>query len=298
MKFAAIDIGSNSAKLLIMQVYEREGHTSFVKEALFKVSLKLGEDSFKGGQLSEMRCQDLLDTMDAFAHLIKVYKPIRYKAYATSAMRDLKDGEEILKKIEKRSGLKLKIISGHQEADTLLTAYLGSIHPESSKDYLFIDVGGGSTELCTYSHGQLIHRKSFNLGALRLKNDLVSEKTWVALDLWLKEIQEKYPDIVIAGTGGSINSIYKYFAESKNPVISQQLITQTYNRLKDLSSEERVIQYGLKPLRAEVIPSACEIFMYILDKLKKDKIWVPKVGLADGMIFRMYHKHKQRKISE
>ncbi len=290
MKLAAIDIGSNAVRLLFIHVYETSEGTTYVKDALYRVPLRLGEDVFTKGKLSKSKTKDFVNTMIAFKKLMKVYKPAAYMACATSAMRDASNGEEIIDKIKKKAGIKIRIISGQEEADILFSNHIEKLQPDPKHNYLFIDVGGGSTELILVSKGELVDRKSFNIGTLRLRDNMVSEKSWKELDKWLLNFKDQYPDTIAVGTGGNINTMQKYFSKSKKLEMSCSVIKETHAILKDLSIEERILKYSLKPDRADVIVPAAEIFIRITQLLEVDKILVPKVGLADGMVHQMFEE--------
>jgi exopolyphosphatase/guanosine-5'-triphosphate,3'-diphosphate pyrophosphatase len=182
LKLAAIDIGSNAVRLLFIHVYETEDGYKYVKDALYRVPLRLGEDVFSKGKLSKSKTKDFINTMVAFKKLIKVFEPIEYMACATSAMRDASNGKEVLSKIYKKTGLKVKIISGQEEADILFSNHIEKLQPDPKQNYLFIDIGGGSTELILISKGEMIDRKSFNIGTLRLRDNQVESKIWIELD--------------------------------------------------------------------------------------------------------------------
>lgn len=293
MKLAAIDIGSNAVRLLFINVYETIDGPTYVKDALYRVPLRLGEDVFKKGKLSKSKTKDFVNTMVAFKKLMKVYKPTAYMACATSAMRDASNSEDVLDKIKKETGIKIRIISGQEEADILFSNHIEKLQPDPQHNYLFIDVGGGSTELILVSKGEMVDRKSFNIGTLRLRDNMIPDKSWRELDKWLDSYKGKYPDAIAVGTGGNINTMQKYFSKSKKLEMSCSVITDTYNALKDLSIEERILKYSLKPDRADVIVPAAEIFIRIINSLGVDSILVPKVGLADGMVHQMFEQIMQ-----
>lgn len=290
MKLAAIDIGSNAVRLLFIHVYETESGYSYVKDALYRVPLRLGEDVFSKGKLSKDKIKDFENTMSAFKKLMKVYKPITYMACATSAMRDASNGPEVLKKIFKKTGLKIEIITGQQEADILFSNHVEKLQPDPKQNYLFIDIGGGSTELILVSKGEMIDRKSFNIGTLRLRDNKVDKKQWETLDNWVNHFKTKHPNIIAVGTGGNINTMQKYFSKSKKTEMPCTVIEDTYNALKDLSVQERILKYSLKPDRADVIVPAAQILLRVTNLIEVQNILVPKVGLADGMIHMLFEK--------
>lgn len=290
MKLAAIDIGSNAVRLLLVNVYDTPEGPTYVKDALYRVPLRLGEDVFTKGKLSKNKIKDFVNTMMAFRKLMKVYQPAAYMACATSAMRDAKNGKEVLEKIKSKTGIEIRIITGQEEADLIYSNHVEKLQPDPARNYLFIDVGGGSTELILVSKGEMVDRKSFNIGTLRLRDKMVSHKTWKEMDIWLENYKEKYPETIAVGTGGNINTMQKYFSKSKKMEMPCSTIHETYLALKDLSIQERILKYSLKPDRADVIIPAAEIFMRITQALGVDTILVPKVGLADGMVHEMFEK--------
>ncbi|HUH74840.1 MAG TPA: hypothetical protein VLZ75_10620 [Chitinophagales bacterium] len=290
MKLAAIDIGSNAVRLLFIHVYETEKGYTYVKDALFRVPLRLGEDVFSEGKLSKKKIEDFVDTMSAFKKLMNVFEPIEYMACATSAMRDASNGKEVLEKIYKKAGLKIQIISGQEEADILFSNHAEKLQFHPKQDYLFIDIGGGSTELILISKGVMIDRKSFNIGTLRLRDNKVDKKQWVSLDSWVNHFKTKHPHLIAVGTGGNINTMQKYFSKSKKMEMPCSVIQDTYTALKDLSVQERILKYSLKPDRADVIVPAAQILLRVTNSLEVQNILVPKVGLADGMIHMLFEK--------
>lgn len=290
MKLAAIDIGSNAVRLLFIHVYETENGPKYVKDAMYRVPLRLGEDVFKKGKLSKKKVKDFVYTMQAFKKLIKVHEPVAYMACATSAMREASNGEEVLDKIKKKAGIKITIISGQEEADFLYSNHVERFQAEPDKNYLYVDVGGGSTELILISKGEKVDRKSFNIGTLRIRDNMVNEKEWLKMDEWMKRLNDKYGPLIGVGTGGNINTMLKYFSKSKRQMLDIEVIRETYNELKDLSSEERIIRYSLKPDRADVIVPAAQIYLRVMDTLGIEAMAIPKVGLADGMIHQMFEQ--------
>lgn len=290
MKLAAIDIGSNAVRLLLVNVYDTPQGPTYVKDALYRVPLRLGEDVFTKGKLSKNKIKDFVNTMIAFKKLMKVYQPVAYMACATSAMRDAKNAKEVLEKIKSKTGIEIRIITGQEEADLIYSNHVEKLQPDPARNYLFIDVGGGSTELILVSKGEMVDRKSFNIGTLRLRDKMVSDKTWKEMDIWLENYKEKYSETIAVGTGGNINTMQKYFSKSKKMEMPCSTIHETYHALKDLSIQERILKYSLKPDRADVIIPAAEIFMRITQALGVQTILVPKVGLADGMVHEMFEK--------
>lgn len=290
MKLAAIDIGSNAVRLLFINVYETPDGPSYVKDAMYRVPLRLGEEVFKKGKLSKKKIKDFVNTMQAFKKLMKVHDPVAYMACATSAMREAENAKEVLEKIKKKTGIKITVISGQEEADILFSNHVEQFQPDPDLNYMYIDVGGGSTELVLISKGEKKDRRSFNIGTLRLRDGKITDKEWLNMEYWLMGLRDKYPSMKAVGTGGNINTIQKYFNKSKGSELTRQAIQDTYNLLTPLTLEERILKYSLKPDRADVIVPAAEIFLKVMTIMDIQKIIIPKVGLADGMVHQMFEQ--------
>ena len=292
MKFAAIDIGSNAVRLLFSQVFEDGKSTTFKKDALFRVPLRLGDDVFENGKISKEKISSLIDTMIAFKFLIKAYKPLDFMACATSAMREAGNKNEILKKIKKEAGIKLQIISGKKEADII---YSNQIAEKLDKNgtYLYIDVGGGSTELTLISKSRISSSQSFNIGTVRFlkKKDLKSE--WTKMEKWLKENAGLYTSIEGIGSGGNINKIFRMSGIKEGKPLLLKNLKKIFNELSSHTLEERITKLGLRPDRADVIIPAANIFISVMKWSKIKNLYVPQVGLSDGIIHVLYEKQKK-----
>lgn len=293
MKLAAIDIGSNAVRLLFINVYETPEGPKYVKDAMYRVPLRLGEEVFKKGKLSKKKVKDFVNTMQAFKKLMKVHDPVAYMACATSAMREASNAEEVIQKIKKKAGIKISVISGQEEADILFSNHVEQFQPDPNLNYMYIDVGGGSTELILICKGEKVDRRSFDIGTLRLRDGKVEDKTWLEMEYWLLALRDKYAPLKAVGTGGNINTIQKYFNKSKSEELSLQSIQETYDKLKGLSLEEKILQFSLKPDRADVIVPAAQIFIKVMTILNIESIIIPKVGLADGMVHQMFEQIMQ-----
>ncbi|MFN8282793.1 MAG: exopolyphosphatase [Chitinophagales bacterium] len=290
MKFAAIDIGSNAVRLIFINVYETPTGPQYVKDAMYRVALRLGEEAFMKGKISAKKEADLLSTMKAFRHLIDIHKPVQIMACATSAMRDAKNGNEIVEKIYKKTGIDIKIISGQKEAELILSNHVEKFQLDEKKNYLYIDVGGGSTELILLSKGKLVDKWSFNIGTLRMTLGKIKEKHWKELDVWIDHFKGKYQPLLGIGSGGNINTIQKYFVKRKDNDVHYEDLQHTLDNLESLTVDERILKFGFRPDRADVIVPAATIFMHIMQRLDIETLYVPKVGLGDGMIHIMYEK--------
>ena len=299
MKFAAIDIGSNAVRLIFINVYETPAGPQFIKDAMYRVALRLGEEAFLKGKISKTKEEEMLSTMKAFRHLIDIHKPVQIMACATSAMRDAKNAKEIVLKIYKKTGIQIQIISGQKEAELILSNHVEKFQLESDKNYLYIDVGGGSTELILLSKGKLVDKWSFNIGTLRMTLGKVKEKHWKELDVWVDHFKGKYQPLYGIGSGGNINTIQKHFVKRKEQDVHFDDLALTLKSLEKLTIDERILKYGFRPDRADVIVPAAKIFMHIMTRLNIDTLFVPKVGLGDGMIHEMYDKMvKSKKLKK
>lgn len=290
MKLAAIDIGSNAVRLLFINVYDTPEGPQFVKDAMYRVPLRLGDEVFQKGKLPKEKTKELIYTMQAFKKLMKVHQPVAYMACATSAMRDASNAEAVLDKVKKKSGIRITVITGQEEAEMIFSNHVEKLSTDPNSNYLYIDVGGGSTELVLMSGGKQIDKYSFNIGTLRLKHGQIKAHDWALLDKWLLQYKGKFSPLFGIGSGGNINTMIKYFGKSKKPELELSVIEETYKKLKDLSVEERILKYNMKPDRADVIVPAAEIFLRIMQQLGIDRIMIPKVGLADGMVHQMYEE--------
>lgn len=292
MKLAAIDIGSNAVRLLFMNVYETENGPVFVKDAIYRVPLRLGDDVFLKGKITKEGKRRTLDTMIAFKKLMLVHGTEGYMICATSAMRDAKNAKEIIKAVKKKTGLEIVVISGAEEAEIIFANHVEKMRLQPDKNYLYIDVGGGSTELVLIKKGELIAKRSFNIGTLRLKHNKVEENEWVEMENWISPFKKSYSPITAIGSGGNINTLIKAFGSKKGMELSTAEIETDYATLSQLSTQEMIIKYALKPDRADVIIPAVKIYLTILKSLDIKNVFIPKVGLTDGIVHKLYEKLK------
>lgn len=292
MVLAAIDIGSNAARLLIMQAEQYEdGQIDYTKLNFLRVPLRLGTEVFTTGKVSEAKVQALIDTMKIYALLMKLYGVDDYKACATSAMRDAENGAAIVNAVKKDTGIDLKIISGSEEADIIYQTHIAdNLNP--SKSYLYIDVGGGSTELILFSKGKIIFKESFNIGTLRLLNHSVSDKQWKSLKSFVKEQTNGLDGLKAIGSGGNINKIQSLSRLKQEKLMSSDLLNTYYKELKGLSTPERMHLYNLRSDRADVLVPALRIYTSILRWADISEIYIPKIGLSDGLIRMLFSEHQ------
>ena len=296
MKFAAIDIGSNAIRLLIENVYETPKGPVFHKDSLIRVPVRLGEDAFIDGVISEEKTQMLVKAMISMKHIMEIHKVTAFKVCATSAMRDAKNSDEILARVKKEAGLEIQIISGDREGKTILGVPLDQIGLEPNDFYLYIDVGGGSTELGFLGNGKLIANRSFNIGTLRLLNDQVNDAEWREMLEWIKATKNINFELSAIGVGGNINHVMKHYGKAGKPYLSISILKRVMMYMDDLRMGERVRELGLKPDRADVIVPALKIYINVMKWAGIEKIFVPKQGLSDGLISQLYHEWKSKTI--
>jgi exopolyphosphatase/guanosine-5'-triphosphate,3'-diphosphate pyrophosphatase len=288
--YAAIDIGSNAVRLLVSTITEQKGReeTDFRKTSLVRVPIRLGEDVFKESIISEKNIERMVDTMQAFNLLMKSHGIEKYKACATSAMREAKNGAEVVEKIKAKTGVEIEIIDGNHEAAIIAATDLHELI-KNDCNYLYVDVGGGSTEYTLYSGGKTVASRSFKIGTVRLLNNLVEDGTWEEMEKWVRETTKPYKDIDLIGSGGNINNIFKTSGKKEGKPLSLAYIKKYNELLNSLSYEERIMDLQLKSDRADVIIPASKIYLNSMKWARANNIFVPKIGLADGIIKSLYN---------
>jgi len=290
-KYAAIDIGSNAVRLLISTITEQEGKEPiFKKTSLVRVPIRLGADVFMTKLISEGNKIRLKDTMEAFKLLMKSHKIEKYKACATSAMREADNGEEVAKIILEKTGIEINIIDGTDEAAMIAATDL-NVLIQSDKTYLYVDVGGGSTEFTLYSKGKTIVSKSFKLGTVRLLENMVKDQVWQETEVWIKEVTKDYSKINLIGSGGNINNIFKSSGKSEGKPLSFLYLSSYYQLLNSFTYEERITELNLNEDRADVIIPAIKIYLSAMKWTRARRIYVPKIGLSDGIIKSLYQEN-------
>ncbi len=288
LKYAAIDIGSNGVRLLISNVIVfREKETQFKKSSLIRVPIRLGEDVFTTGIISENNKNRICDAMHAFQLLMKVYGVEKYKACATSAMREAKNNTDIVEGIFNKTGVRIDIINGETEAEIISSTDLSRLI-QSDKSYLYVDVGGGSTEFTFFSEGKLIDSRSFPLGTVRLLDNKVDAKVWNDAKEWVKKRSENLPELSLIGSGGNINKIFKMSGKTEGKPLSYIYLNSYFNFLSQMSYDNRISELDLNPDRADVIVPAAKIYLRAMKWSGARKIYVPKIGLSDGIIKSLY----------
>ncbi|ALM06709.1 exopolyphosphatase [Sediminicola sp. YIK13] len=288
-KFAAIDIGSNAIRLLIHNVIEEKGKkTQFRKSSLIRVPVRLGEDSFTVGEISEHNEERMLNAMKAFKLIMDVHGVEKYMACATSAIREANNGHEIVDRIYQESGVKIEVIDGKKEAAIIASTDLKQLI-QNDQSYLYIDVGGGSTEFTLFTDGKIKVSKSFKIGTVRILNNLVGEGIWKKIELWIKENIQGHSKITIIGSGGNINKLHKMSGRKEGEPLSYIWLNSQYHFLENMSYDDRISELGLNPDRADVIIPATRIYLSAAKWCGAKKIYVPKIGLSDGIIKTIYH---------
>ncbi len=288
-KFAAIDVGSNAMRLLVTNVVEEKGkETQFLKSALVRVPIRLGQDAFTVGEISEENILRMIDAMKAFKLLMKVHQVEKYMAFATSAMREAFNGKEVAEIIKKKSEIKIEIIDGKKEA-AIISLTESNSALRSEKNYLYVDVGGGSTEFSLFASGKLVASKSFKAGTVRLLNDVVSEIVWQEIEKWIKLVTKEYQDVVLIGSGGNINKIFKMSGKTQDKPLSYAYMNTQFNFLNSLTYEQRISELGLNPDRADVIIPAIKLYLNAMKWSGAKSIYVPKIGLSDGIVKALYY---------
>ena len=291
MRYAAIDVGSNAVRLLIAEIIENNGSISFKKNTLLRVPVRLGDDAFLNKKISEKKTKDLVKSMQAFKNLMDVFKVTDYMACATSAMREADNGQDVVAMIKEQAGIELEIVHGQNEAKIIYASH-AEINIDKGKNYLYIDVGGGSTELSLFSGEQLLASQSFNLGTIRILDNQDKEETWTDMKNFIREHTRSQKNIFGIGTGGNINKLYKLSGEKDNSEPLSYLKLKTlYNYLNSFSLKDRINVLGLNQDRADVIIPACEIYLTVLKCAGIKSIYVPTVGMVDGIIQTLIEKN-------
>ncbi len=288
-KYAAIDIGSNAMRLLITNIVEQEGKQSqFNKNSLVRVPIRLGQDSFTVGEISQENIERMIDAMQAFRLLMKVHKVEKYLAFATSAMREAYNGKEVVEIIKEKAGINIEIIDGKKEAVIIASTDLHHLL-KSDKTYLYVDVGGGSTEFSLFSDGKIVVSKSFKAGTVRLLNEMVRDVLWQEMEKWIKANTKEYDDVTLIGSGGNINKLFKMSGKLQDKPLSYIYLNSQYSFLNSLTYEQRISELGLNPDRADVIIPATQIYLNAMKWSGARNIYVPKIGLSDGIVKAMYY---------
>ncbi len=291
-RYAAIDIGSNAVRLLISNAIVTKKKTKFKKVSLIRVPIRLGADVFTKGFVSRKNEERLINAMFGFKYLLKAYEVEKYMAVATSAMREAKNGQEIVKEIEKITGIHIQIIDGAKEAELIAATDLEELL-DRNRNYLYVDVGGGSTEFSIFKNGKKQDSQSFRLGTVRLLNKQVEKNEWDKAEKWVKEHTRDMDKVYLIGSGGNINKLFKMSGKIPGAPLSKVWLDAQYKFLKSFDYDDRVEELDLNPDRADVIIPATKIYRRAMQWANADKIYVPKIGLADGIIKYLYAQDKK-----
>jgi len=294
MKFASIDIGSNAVRLLFCNVYEDNGKAVFKKAELIRIPLRLGDDAFLRKRISRKKADRLVTTMKAFKHLISVHDVIAYRACATAALREATNSEDIIKRIRKEAHLPVTVIDGKTEA-SIIYANHAEENLAHDASYMYIDIGGGSTEITLIDNGKQVASKSFNVGTILLLYNKVEKKYWLEFRQWVKDVSANRQPITAIGSGGNINKLYKMSDKKGNKPLSYKRLKFITAKIESYTTKDRIKILGLNPDRADVIVPAAKILLAIMKSAKIQKIAVPEIGLSDGIVRGLYEEYKKKK---
>ena len=296
MRLAAIDIGSNAARLLISDVIiGPQGNPEFIKAALVRAPLRLGFEVFDRGEIPPNKVEKVIKTMKSYKLLLDVYEVKHVKACATSAMRDASNGAEIIRKVKTETGIEIKIISGQEEASLIYENHIAE-NMTKEESYLYIDVGGGSTELTFFTDGKLVFKESFNIGTIRLLKNQVSEALWDEMKEFIKEKTKGYHHVTAIGSGGNINKIFSLSKRKEGKPLGLDLLRDYFKEFSNLSVNQRMTLYHLREDRDDVIVPALLIYINVMRWADTEEIYIPKIGLADGLIHTLYEEIRLKEI--
>lgn len=288
---AAIDIGSNAARQLIVSAKPyADGNVDYTKLNLLRIPLRLGIDVFDKGYITPEREEMMMNTMKTYKLLMDIYKVEHYKACATSAMRDAQNGAQIIERIKQETGIEIEIITGAQEANIIYETHIAD---KLTKDesYLYIDVGGGSTEITLYNKDKIVFKESFNIGTIRMLNDSVTPEQWEDFRNFIKASAKDIKNIKAIGTGGNINKIFSLSKQKEGKPLRIDLLREYHKELSTASIEERMHIYNIREDRADVIVPALYIYISVMRWAGAQEILVPKIGLSDGLVRMQYHQY-------
>lgn len=292
MKLAAIDIGSNAARLLIIDVIDTpDGKKDFIKLNLIRVPLRLGFDVFEKGEISKPKVRKVVETIKAYRHLINIYDVKHVIAAATSAMRDAKNAGDILRKVKLETDIDIEVITGDKEASLIYENHIAE-NMDKDHSYLYIDVGGGSTELTFFAEGKMIFKESFNIGTIRLLKNQVEESKWQEMKDYVKLATKDYKKVIAIGSGGNINKVFSLSKRKEGKPLYLDSLRDFHKELSSFNLAERMHHYKLREDRADVIVPALQIYINVMRWADTDEIYVPKIGLADGLIHKLYEEVK------
>tara|TARA_B110000046_G_scaffold38225_2_gene41876 strand:+ start:3573 stop:4478 length:906 start_codon:yes stop_codon:yes gene_type:complete len=290
--FAAIDIGSNAIRLLVSNVFDDGTNITIKKQSLVRVPVRLGADAFLHKIIPKLKEDEFLSAMHAFHHLLKVYRPLKIRAIATSAFREADNGIEIVNRVYTETGIRIEIVTGKEEAEVIYANGLRD-NMDADSSYLYMDVGGGSTELTLFNNHEVIVSRSFNVGSIRLLMNSIPDEYWLEMKEWVREIgQQSTQNLSLIGSGGNINKYCKLLMKDYGEALNYDEIYHLYKRLKHMSSDERIQKLYLNPDRADVIVPAGKIFTSVMRWSGCEVAYVPKIGVSDGLIKMLYEQFK------
>jgi len=296
VRLAAIDIGSNAARLLITDVIQGpQGVPDFIKTVLVRVPLRLGFDVFDKGEISPVKVEKIIKTIKSYKLLLDVYEVKHLKACATSAMRDATNANEIIKKIKAETGITIRVITGQEEASFIYENHIAE-NMTSEESYLYVDVGGGSTDLTFYSDGKLVFKESFNIGTIRLLKNQVTEAAWDEMKDFITKKTKGYHHVSAIGSGGNINKIFSISKRKEGKPLTLDLLRDYYKEFSNLTLAQRISLHKLREDRADVIVPALLIYINVMRWVDAEEIFVPKIGLADGLIHALYEEVKVKEV--
>jgi exopolyphosphatase / guanosine-5'-triphosphate,3'-diphosphate pyrophosphatase len=296
VKFAAIDIGSNAVRLLLARVVEESEEPLFKKEVLVRMPLRLGDDAFRSGTISREKVERLVQTMVGFKHLIAAYPAMDFAAYATSAMREAKNARDVVARVRRATGISIEIIEGAREAEVIYANHVEH-RLDPRKNYLYIDVGGGSTEVSLIVRGRMVRNGSFSVGTVRMLRGRPTARALDSLKKWVKEARRECGPMTAIGSGGNINTIFKLARVKQGRPLSLATVREIHDVVGSYSLEERILELGMRPDRADVIGHASDIFLSVLKWGRIGKIFVPQVGLSDGIVHLLYARNRRHRRS-
>ena len=292
MKIAAIDIGSNAIRLLIEEVREHQGQWRIDKVSLTRVPVRLGDEVFVHKKISDEKLRQLVKTMRAFWYLMDVHQVEMFRVCGTSAMREAKNKNKVIETVEREANFKIEVLSGEEEAELIFKNYFAQ-NLSNKGNYLYLDVGGGSTEITLIRKGKRIKGQSFNIGTVRSLTGATDETVWVDIKKYLSTLTKNPTKLIAIGTGGNVNTLFKIQGKKPNELLSLNELKGLQKALAPLTVDERIFNYKLRPDRADVILPACDIYIKILQLANIKEMLVPKIGLSDGMILDMIGQIKK-----
>jgi exopolyphosphatase / guanosine-5'-triphosphate,3'-diphosphate pyrophosphatase len=297
VKFAAIDIGSNAVRLLLARVIEESDEPVLKKEVLVRMPLRLGDDAFRSGVISDDKSARLTETMVGFKHLIAAYPALDFAAYATSALREARNARSVVSRVRRASGISIEVIDGPREAEVIYANHIEH-RLDPRRNYLYVDVGGGSTEVTCIAHGEMVGSASFPVGAVRMLQGRPTKRALTRLRAWIKRYRKEYGSMTAIGSGGSINSVFKLARVKQDRPLTLETVRAIYRVLKSMTLEERIVTLGLRPDRADVIVFATEVTLAAMRWGRIRKIIVPQVGLSDGMVHVLYQRFRRQVVRD